>query len=77
MFADAPHLLKLLRNWLLDKGFQLEDKLIDKSPLQHLVNITDTEVNVHVWYKISQELLDCEKTKRQNVRMADQLLSNR
>ena len=23
MFADAPHLLKLFRNWLLDTGFQL------------------------------------------------------
>jgi hypothetical protein len=24
-FADAPHLLKLFRNWLLDTGFVLED----------------------------------------------------
>lgn len=34
-FADVPHLLKLVRNWLLDTGFLLENgKEIGKIPLQ-------------------------------------------
>lgn len=34
-FADAPHIIKLVRNWLLDTGFQFENGLtISKTPLQ-------------------------------------------
>lgn len=33
MFADAPHLLKLIRNWLLDTGFALKQGVITKQPL--------------------------------------------
>lgn len=29
-FADAPHLLKLTRNWFLDSGFTLNNKSINK-----------------------------------------------
>lgn len=25
IFADAPHVLKLIRNWLIDTGFSLSD----------------------------------------------------
>jgi hypothetical protein len=58
MFADAPHLLKLIRNWLLDVGFVLEDgSVINKTPLQALVSITDTEVRPN--WKVSQKHLDC------------------
>lgn len=74
-FADAPHLLKLIRNWLLDKGFQLDGgKKIKKKPLQALITLTNTEVNP--CWKISQTHIDYEKTQRQNVKMATQLLSN-
>lgn len=75
MFADVPHLLKLLRNWLLDKGFKLKDNsILNKNPLQALVALTDSEVNA--CWKINQKHLDVEKTNRQNVRLAAQLLSN-
>jgi hypothetical protein len=38
MFADAPHLLKLFRNWLLDAGFKLKDgSVLNKNPLQALI----------------------------------------
>jgi hypothetical protein len=75
MFADAPHLLKLIRNWLLDVGFVLEDgSVINKTPLQALVSITDNEVRPN--WKVSQKHLDCQKSQRQNVRLAAQLLSN-
>lgn len=76
MFADAPHLLKLLRNWLIDKGFVLGDgSIIDKSPLQALVDLTSS-AEVNPCWKVSQIHLDCEKSQRQNVRLAAQLLSN-
>lgn len=29
---DAPHVLKLIRNWLIDTGFNVEDKIINKKP---------------------------------------------
>lgn len=75
MFADVPHLLKLLRNWLLDKGFKLKDNsVLNKNPLQALVALTDSEVNA--CWKINQKHIDVEKTNRQNVRLAAQLLSN-
>jgi hypothetical protein len=69
MFADASHLLKLIRNWLLDVGFVLEDKSVtNKTPLQALVSITDTEVRPN--WKVSQKHLDCQKSQRQNVTLA-------
>jgi hypothetical protein len=75
MFADAPHLLKLFRNWLLDAGFKLKDgSVLNKNPLQALISLTNTEVNV--CWKINQKHLNVERTNRQNVRLAAQLLSN-
>lgn len=75
MFADAPHLLKLLRNWLLDVGFKLEDgSILNKQPLDALMSITDLEVS-SCW-KVNKKHINCEKSQRQNVRLAAQLLSN-
>lgn len=75
VFADAPHLLKLTRNWLLDTGFIFGDgTVINKEPLEKLVNYTDFELNVS--FKISHAHLNCEKTQRQNVRLASELLSH-
>lgn len=38
LFADAPHLLKLIRNWLIDNGFALPDGIeITHKPLWNLV----------------------------------------
>jgi len=31
VFADEPHLLKLIRNHYLDKGFKINDKHINKN----------------------------------------------
>lgn len=75
VFADAPHLLKLLRNWLLDTGFTLEDgTVINKLPLEALVKQTDTEVSS--FYKVREKHLTCKKSERQNVTLAAQLLSH-
>lgn len=43
---DAPHVLKLVRNWLLDTGFNLGGKIINKQPLEALVSIASTELSV-------------------------------
>ncbi|KAL4091696.1 hypothetical protein QTP88_026347 [Uroleucon formosanum] len=37
---DAPHILKLIRNWLLDTGFQFNEQLINKRPLESLIKQT-------------------------------------
>ena len=74
-FADAPHLLKLIRNWLLDHGFNLEDgSVINANPLKDLITNSDTEVSS--CYKISKKHLECIGPQRQNVSLAAQLLSH-
>ncbi|KAE9543773.1 hypothetical protein AGLY_002003 [Aphis glycines] len=57
---DAPHIFKLIRNWLLDIGFEYNDQTINKKPLEFLINITSTELSI------------CPQ--RQKVRLASQLL---
>jgi len=45
-FADAPHMIKLLRNHLLDQGFELADgTCIQKSTLEELVKNNGKEMN--------------------------------
>lgn len=74
MFSDAPNLLNLLRNWLLDTGFDIGNTTINKKPLESLVKISDQELNV--CYKVKMKHLECEGARRQNVHMAAELLSN-
>jgi len=71
---DAPHLLKLTRNWLLDKGFYINDKVINKEPLEALVTMMSTELSV--CHKLSSDHLTCEGPQRQKVKLATQLLSH-
>lgn len=74
-FADAPHLLKLIRNWFLDRGFELEDgSIINKEPVAALVTCANTEISS--CHKLSTKHLTCEKAERQNVALAAQLFSN-
>lgn len=55
---DAPHILKLVRNWLLDSGFSINDKNINKKLLEALVTFMSTELSV--CHKLSKEHLTCE-----------------
>lgn len=76
MFADVPHLLKLIRNWLIDTGFVLESgDFVNKVPLQALLKINTTEINV--CHNLSDIHINCAKFQRQNVRLAAQLLSHK
>jgi archaellum component FlaC len=74
-FADAPHLLKLLRNWFLDCGFMLENDVeINKEPIRILIENTRTEINS--CYKLTPNHINVETVQRQNVKLAAQLFSN-
>ena len=73
MFADAPHLLKLISNWLIDTGFILEDgSVLTKTPLQSLISL----ISADPCWEINQHHINCKKNKRQNVKLAAQLLSH-
>lgn len=76
MIPDAPHLLKLVRNWLLDTGYTLSDgSIITKAPLQDLVEkVTNSELSIN--FKLTKKHLECKSIERQNVAMANQLLSH-
>jgi len=71
---DAPHILKLTRNWLLDTGFKINDKIINKQPLNALVTLMSSELSV--CHKLSKEHLTCEGPQRQKVKLATQLISH-
>lgn len=74
-FPDAPHLLKLIRNWLLDGGFILPNgNKIIKDPLEKLVDLTSTEINV--CHKLTEAHVTCKGFQRQKVHLATQLLSH-
>jgi len=62
MFADAPNLLKLIRNWLIDTGFIMDDgNIVIKRPIQELLKITESEVSS--CYQLTKNHLDCIKTQ--------------
>ncbi|KAG5888938.1 hypothetical protein JTB14_012197 [Gonioctena quinquepunctata] len=75
-FLDAPHLLKLIRNWLLKTGFILSTgKKVHKNILEDLISRTaDTEVSSI--FKLSEKYLRVEGAEKQNVTLASQLLSH-
>ncbi|KAF0682161.1 Transposable element P transposase, partial [Aphis craccivora] len=76
MFADCPHLLKLIRNWFIDTGFILENKdIVSKYPVTQLLKMSSTEVSsIH---QLSEDHLTIRGTLRQNVKMAAQLMSRK
>lgn len=70
-----PHILKLIRHWLIDTGFILQDgSIVNKNPLAALLDFTDTEVSV--CHKLKKDHLECQRSQRQNVALAAQLLSH-
>lgn len=75
-FADAPHVLKLIRNWFLDTGFQFSDgRLVKKDPVVTLVNMEESQ-DLKICHKITKTHLTVQKADRQNVRKACELLSH-
>jgi hypothetical protein len=75
IFPDAPHILKLVRNWLLDTGFIMTDgSEVNKKPLESLLQVVDSEVSS--CHRLTKKHLECVKSERQNVPLAMQLLSH-
>lgn len=75
VFADVPHLLKLIRNNFLDHGFLLNSKEINKSIVQEVLDVTSTS-DLKITYKISKESLNVQGAARQKVKLAAKLFSH-
>ena len=75
VFADPPHLLKCIRNHLLDNGYTLPNKTyIDKRWLEKLLQFNKNDLKIT--YKLEQKHLDVTGSERQNVAYAAKVLSN-
>uniref|UniRef100_A0A182PX42 THAP-type domain-containing protein n=1 Tax=Anopheles epiroticus TaxID=199890 RepID=A0A182PX42_9DIPT len=74
VFPDAPHLLKLIRNWLLDSGFEYNNKIIKSNLLEDLVEKRN-QAELTPIFKITNNHLKMSPQERQNVRRASELLS--
>lgn len=73
-FADTPHLLKLMRNHLLDTGFISYGKLISAKPVAKLL---DVQSDIGATYRLTPEHFPAKgSTKRQKVKFAAQVFSN-
>jgi len=73
-FADVPHLLKLVRNHLLDYELHLSDgRMISRASLDALVEIQTGQLKVG--WKLSKALLNFKGSERQNVKAAAKVLS--
>lgn len=76
VFADAPHMMKLLRNHYLDNGFTLGNgHVISKTCVEELVKLS-SQSDLKLAYKITQTHLDVKGPQRQRVKPAVQLFSN-
>lgn len=75
MFADVPHLIKLIRNNFIDSCFYLKDgSFISDSCIREMLTATKTEYGLA--YKLSEIHLNVSGQQRQRVKYATQLLSN-
>lgn len=75
LFADSPHMLKLIRNWFLDYGFVLKNgTIIKKHKVYQLLQLVNTEISPA--FKLSELHFDCKDTERMNVALAAELFSH-
>uniref|UniRef100_T1GGK3 Transposable element P transposase n=1 Tax=Megaselia scalaris TaxID=36166 RepID=T1GGK3_MEGSC len=75
VFADSPHLVKLMRNHVVDNGIVTkEGHLVDKQPLVKLMELTKKD-SVKITYKVTEESLLVKGFGKQKVKLAAQLLS--
>ena len=74
VFADVPHLIKLIRNNFVDHGFLHNDSLISKAPIVELIN--NQKGDFRMAYKISNYHLNVSGCERMKVKPAVQLMSN-
>lgn len=75
VFADVPHLIKLIRNNFLDSGFYMKNgNYVSDSCIREMLTATKTEYGLA--HKLSELHLNVSGQQRQRVKYAAQLLSN-
>lgn len=75
VFADIPHLLKLIRNNFVDHGFSIDDKVIKKEIVEHTINAASVS-DLKITHKMTIENLNCSGPQRQKVKFAAKLFSH-
>jgi hypothetical protein len=79
LFADFPHLIKLLRNHLLDHNISLgpdfNNTIISVDTLKDLLNL-QTKSDLRLTFKLTEKHLNMNKRERMDVRTAMELFSN-
>lgn len=76
VFGDTPHMLKLIRNNWLDRGYQLKDGIcFQKHHLEEIIKKTDAEISSG--YHLLPLTIHCSGNERQNVGLAKNLLSHK
>ena len=76
IFLDVPHLLKLIRNHILDEGIWIDENCteIGRSDFQLILEADNKEFRIH--HKLTEFHLNLVGPERQRVRPAAQLLSH-
>lgn len=75
VFADVPHLIKLLRNNFIDYGFLVGGKMLNKRILEELVALNSKDLKIA--FNLSEKHLDAKGHQRQTVKLAAQVFSRR
>lgn len=75
VFADVPHLIKLIRNNFVDHGFTIDGKDLNKSIVEELLAETNEKSDLSIAYKISSKTLNVKNADRQKVKYATKLFS--
>ncbi|XP_071525284.1 transposable element P transposase [Panulirus ornatus] len=75
-FADAPHLLRLIRNNFLDYGFKMADgKLVNSECVREM--IARSKGDLKVPHRLSHKHIRVRGANRRNVKLAAHLISER
>lgn len=76
VFADVPHLLKLIRNHFIDRGFVFPNNTyIGRQIIEEYLSTTK-DSDFKLAYKVTEKHLNVMGIMRQNVKLAAQLFSN-
>lgn len=68
VFADVPHLIKLLRNHFVDQGFTLNGTEINKEIIEKLITFTSS-TDLNIAHKISMETLHVKGNNNNSFRL--------
>lgn len=75
MFADVPHLIKLLRNHFMDHGISINGEIVTKQALIELLKETNGK-DLIIAHKLTDLHLTVKNAGRQKVKLATQLFSH-